>query len=122
MNRVVTPSWRAWLAIDARSPPLDLLTYQIHIPRPSNAVPEGLAPIGVPGCALAAAANTRTGPKLLERTPCAAAARTVRAGNAALGSATSAAASTARSETERMAVVEISGNAVPNTRGGRTLR
>src|SRR4029079_16894475 len=38
-NTVVTPYWAAWADIPAVVPSLDLLTYQIHMPLPSNAVP-----------------------------------------------------------------------------------
>ena len=37
MNTVVTPAARAWAMIAGIEPPLDLLTYQIHMPWPSNA-------------------------------------------------------------------------------------
>ncbi len=39
MNSVVTPAACACATIDATLPPLDLLTYQIHIPWPSSAEP-----------------------------------------------------------------------------------
>ena len=39
MNSVVTPAACACATIAARLPPLDLLTYQIHMPWPSKAEP-----------------------------------------------------------------------------------
>ena len=36
---MLTPAACAWLMIEATLPPLDLLTYQIHMPCPSKAVP-----------------------------------------------------------------------------------
>ena len=36
-NSVVTPAAWAWATIEATLPPSDLLTYQIHMPWPSNA-------------------------------------------------------------------------------------
>src|ERR1700722_6645747 len=50
MNSVPTSAACAWLTIDARLPPSDLFTYQIHIPCPPNAVPAtvggGVGPVG----------------------------------------------------------------------------
>ena len=49
MNSVLTPAARAWATIEATLPPFDRLTYQIHIPWPSKAVPLAPPVIG-PDC------------------------------------------------------------------------
>src|SRR6476469_7066970 len=61
----------AWAMIAFRSPPFDLLTYQIHMPLPSNAVPLGggaVAPVVVVGV-LAGSFRIRVVPLRFERTP-----------------------------------------------------
>src|SRR2546423_1775090 len=60
------PCARACDAIAFGSPPLDLLTYQIHMPLPSKAVPLGGAEVPPPRCA---GLRTKIGPTLFERRP-----------------------------------------------------
>jgi hypothetical protein len=45
-NSVVTSAAWAWAMIEARLPPSDWLTYQIHMPWPSKAVPVAVVAVG----------------------------------------------------------------------------
>ena len=47
MTKIVVIPWAwAWAMMAFGSPPLDLFTYQIHIPLPSNALPLGGGVLG----------------------------------------------------------------------------
>src|SRR5690349_7159379 len=64
MKTVEMPSECARAAIASRSPPSDFDRYQIHMPLPSNAVPDGVG-CGPGGTNL----TTWIGPNALERRP-----------------------------------------------------
>src|SRR4051794_34537678 len=64
MKSVFTPAAFARAVIASRSPPSDLLRYQIHIPLPSNTVPLACGAITGGG-----GLTTWIGPKALERRP-----------------------------------------------------